>query len=197
MADHIWSVDDDFYVIFEHLSENSEEKELADYGIMLWGNMNHDYRSLAKGFIKDISGTYHGTRGWNDPNLISYMESHDEERVMWDVMENSSFTFEGAIRNLQLNAAIFFTVPGPKMIWQFGEMAYDEELNNDRLGIKPPHWEYLDDETRIKLTNVYQALLNLRTKTDYVHEGYFDWESAGKQKWVSLSHPRRSNSCCW
>ena len=42
-ADHSWSLDPDHYVIFEHLGDNEEEKEWADYrvnegkGIMLWG----------------------------------------------------------------------------------------------------------------------------------------------------------------
>ncbi|MCV9386530.1 alpha-amylase family glycosyl hydrolase [Reichenbachiella ulvae] len=189
MADKIWEQDAEAYVIFEHLAENSEEKELADYGIMLWGNMNHDYRSLAKRFIKDISGSYHGTRGWSRPNLVSYMESHDEERVMWDIQKSTNMGLPEAIRRLQLNAVFFFTIPGPKMVWQFGEMAYDEELNNDRLGVKPTHWEYLEDNNRRKLYLLYQSLINLRSNTQYVDADYFEWESAGKQKWISISHP--------
>lgn len=41
MANVIWSVDPQAYVILEHFAENSEEIELSTYGAMLWGNMNH------------------------------------------------------------------------------------------------------------------------------------------------------------
>jgi hypothetical protein len=42
------------------------------------------------------------------------------------------------------------------MLWQFGEFGFDEELNNDRLGIKPTRWEYLNDPQRIRLFKLYQ-----------------------------------------
>ncbi|MGL1886809.1 MAG: alpha-amylase family glycosyl hydrolase, partial [Reichenbachiella sp.] len=189
MSDKIWEDNEDAYVIFEHLAENSEEKELADYGIMLWGNMNGDYIALAKGFIKDIQWIYHESRGFSEPNVVGYMESHDEERVMWEISKSGSKTLQENLRRLQLNAAFFFTVPGPKMVWQFGEMGYDEELNDDRLANKPPHWEYLEDEDRIKLVNVYQSLMNLRSQTSYIDSDYFEWQSAGTTKWISIDHP--------
>ncbi len=40
MVSKAWSYDPTSIMIFEHLAVNSEEKELADYGILLWGNMN-------------------------------------------------------------------------------------------------------------------------------------------------------------
>jgi hypothetical protein len=43
MADEIWKRKPSAFISFEHLAENSEEKELANYGINLWGNMNHSY----------------------------------------------------------------------------------------------------------------------------------------------------------
>ncbi|WP_234408555.1 alpha-amylase family glycosyl hydrolase [Marinilabilia salmonicolor] len=41
MTNEIWERNSDAIVIFEHLSDNSEERVLADHGILLWGNMNH------------------------------------------------------------------------------------------------------------------------------------------------------------
>jgi hypothetical protein len=76
----------DAYVILEHLSANDEEKELADYGMMLWGNMNNDFREMAKGQNKNFDYAYYKTRGWNKNGLIAYQESHDEERVMWETL---------------------------------------------------------------------------------------------------------------
>lgn len=67
------------------------------------------------------------------------------------------------MRRLGLNAAFFLTVPGPKMIWQFGELGYDVSIeDNGRTGKKPVKWEYLDDPARKALYDTYSALLKFR-----------------------------------
>lgn len=187
-ADYIWSIDPDNYVILEHFADNDEEKELADYGMMIWGNMNQTYRNAVRGGSTSFSWLYHESRGWNNPHAIGYMESHDEERVMWTLLENA-WELPDAVERAKLATAFFLTVPGPKMIWQFGEFGYDEELNNDRLGIKPTRWEYLDDPSRITLFEVYKSLTNLRTKTDYIDSEYFNWSTSGWVKWITIEHP--------
>ena len=187
IADGIWAQDPDTYIILEHFADNDEEQELAAYGMMLWGNMNHDYRNTAKGSAVDLGWGYYKTRGWEQPNLVAYMESHDEERVMWDVSRQNKPLGE-RLNRLKLNATFFFLVPGPKMIWQFGEFGYDEELNNDRLGIKPTRWEYLEDPKRRLLFATYQALVNLKTKTDYLNADNFTWQSSGPIKWINYNN---------
>lgn len=158
------------YVILEHLSANEEEKELADYGLMLWGNMNSDFREMAKGQVKDFSWAYHGSRGWKDANLIAYQESHDEERVMWETLNYGATSpinlkaLENAINRNQLLTAFYFGTPGPKMIWQFGEFGYDVELNNDRLAVKPTRWNYLEDPQRQRLFQLYQEMIKLKNE---------------------------------
>ncbi|MFC3881707.1 alpha-amylase family glycosyl hydrolase [Algoriphagus namhaensis] len=158
----------DAYVILEHLSENSEERELADYGLMFWGNMNFDFREMAKGEVKDIGWAYYGNRGWKNPNLVSYQESHDEERVMWESVNFGATSpinirqLENAVNRNQLLSAFYFAIPGPKMIWQFGEFGYDVELNDDRLGIKPTKWEYLQNPERERLFKLYQEMIKLK-----------------------------------
>ncbi|MDN4164106.1 alpha-amylase family glycosyl hydrolase [Cytophagales bacterium LB-30] len=187
MADYIWSIDPDSYVILEHFADNNEEKELSDYGMMLWGNMNHTYRNVTKS-AGSLFGAHAGDRGWNNPYLISYMESHDEERVMWDLLQSNSRTLEESVSRVKLAAAFFFTIPGPKMIWQFGEMGYDEELNNDRLGIKPTHWEYLDDPVRKELFDVFTALIHLHTQTDLITNEGFSWDTGSTYKWIQIDN---------
>ncbi|SMG18022.1 Por secretion system C-terminal sorting domain-containing protein [Marivirga sericea] len=188
MADEQWSVDPDSYVILEHFAENTEEKELAEYGMMLWGNENHNFRNLAKGNSANVSGLSYQVKGWNEPHVIGYMESHDEERVAWDLKNSSSQNLAQQMQRLKLNAALFFLVPGPKMIWQFGEFGYDEELNNDRLGVKPTRWEYLDDPERNKLFQVYQSLIKLKTSTDYLNKDNFQWSGSGDLKWARYNN---------
>jgi hypothetical protein len=58
---------------------------------------------------------------------------------------------------MQTANAFFLTVPGPKMIWQFGELGYDVSINypcmtsNCRLDPKPIKWGYFTDYNRKKI----------------------------------------------
>ena len=85
MADSIWSVEPNAYVILEHWADNSEEKILAEYGMMLWGNVTHGYQESGMGYVSgsNLSWGIYKQRNWSVPHLISYMESHDEERIMY------------------------------------------------------------------------------------------------------------------
>ncbi len=182
MADVIWEYDSTAYVILEHFAPNSEEKILAEYrhGMMLWGNLNYNYNEATMGYhdfqggqIKsDFSWGYYGTRGWSVPNLITYMESHDEERLMYKNLQFGNQSPDGtyrvkdrvtALNRNKMAAAFFLTYPGPKMIWQFGELGYDISINNPcRVCEKPILWEYFRDVDRHRLYGTYQALLKLR-----------------------------------
>ncbi len=67
------------------------------------------------------------------------------------------------MNQLAANAAFFFTVPGPKMVWQFGEMGYDVSIDyNGRTGKKPVKWDYLNNAERKQLHDVYTRLIRLR-----------------------------------
>ena len=165
--------------ICEHLSENKEETELANYGMMLWGNLNYNINEMTMGYGEeangdskkgDISWASYKQRGWSLPNLVDYMESHDEERLMykneqWGKIQNGYNVTQVPV-GLQRNAAaavIFFSLPGPKMIWQFGELGYDVSIDyNGRLGIKPDHWEYYNQSDRKTLLfDVYSKMIDL------------------------------------
>lgn len=168
----------DAVLICEHLSDNEEEKELAEYGIMLWGKMTDNYNEATMGWGAeagdygpkgDVSWTSYKERGWSKPNLVAYMESHDEERIMFKNQKwgktygNYNITdLKTGLKRTEAAATILMSFPGPKMIWQFGEVGYDEELNNDRLGKKPPHWEYYDVTERKALYDVFSKMNTLR-----------------------------------
>ena len=170
MADHIWSVMPEAYVIMEHFAENSEEIELSEYGMMIWGNNNYNYAEAAMGYESDLtSASWHG-RGWSMPHLVSYMESHDEERLMYKTLTwgNATTAYNTknpiiALKRLELNVLFFLTIPGPKMIWQFGELGYDISINeNGRTGEKPIKWEYFSDSYRHRLYLFYKLINTLR-----------------------------------
>ncbi len=156
------------YVILEHLAVNEEERDLANYGMLFWGNMNGTSRNLAKGNNDNMDWAYFRNRQWAKNGLIAYQESQDEERVMWETLNFGATNplnlknLENAVNRNQIMSAFYFAIPGPKMIWQFGEFGYDEELNNDRLGIKPTKWEYLDNPQRVRLYRLYQEMIRLK-----------------------------------
>lgn len=175
-ATFIWGVNSSAYVILEHFADNAEEKILANYGMMLWGNMNNNYAQNTMGFSSsaDVSWLSYVNRGWNNPNVVGYMESHDEERLMYKNLTFGSSsgaynvkTLATALKREELVANFFFTIPGPKMIWQFGELGYNFSINtcqdgsvnnNCRLSRKPIHWEYLNDANRKNVYDVWRTL---------------------------------------
>ncbi|UCF65165.1 MAG: T9SS type A sorting domain-containing protein [bacterium] len=207
MADKIWEVDTTAYIILEHFAPNSEEKILAEYsyGMMLWGNMNYNYNEATMGYHdggkSDFSWGYYGNRTWTKPHLVTYMESHDEERLMYKNVTygNSSGAYSiqdtlTALQRMQLVGAFFFTYPGPKMIWQFGELGYDYSIDyNGRIGEKPIRWDYLSQSMREKLFKTFGALLNLRHENELftspeTNVEFWLNDPSGKKR-IRLMHP--------
>ncbi len=86
-----------------------------------------------------------------------------------------------------MNAAFFLTVPGPKMIWQFGEYGYDISIEEGgRTGKKPLHWEYLEVPERKALYDTYSDLLGFRSENPefFDEEAAFSWK-VGASAWAS------------
>jgi len=187
-ADAIWEYDDNAVVIFEHLADLSEEKVLGEHGIELWRNMQSTYGQTAMGWndggrSTDFSGLYSGTSSMPFGSLVSYMESHDEERCSYEVQQwgngDTKTNLESRMKRLALNAAFFFTVPGPKMIWQFGELGYDISINDPgRTDKKPAHWEYFDVPERKALYDAYSELISFRKDNPrfFDSDATFSWK---------------------
>ena len=307
-ADHIWSVNSDAVVIFEHLSDWDEEKVLAQHGIQLWRNVNHEYRSAVSGGQGNFSNMY-STAPFG--GFVGYMESHDEERLCygatsstasvtwgicgtltsWGSSPDISMTADGpffvaknvtfaaddmfkirgnsswddafnygastkgyklpldkgyqltvgsgsqdmavpaagsydvyfcpdvqtiwlmtvgkrpaepsvtpgetedaltvAMRRAGASAAFFLTVPGPKMIWQFGEIGYDYSIDyNDRTGEKPVVTdEYMAVPERKALYDTYAVLLKFRRENPrfFDQDADFEWTPTGTLKKITCS----------
>ena len=164
--DKIRSYDASAYVVLEHFAANNEENELGNYGMLLWGNSKFDMARVAQGYTQDLSNASYKMRGFTNPSVMNYIESHDEERLMVEVTNGGKkvFTAQEKLERMKMAAATFFTIPGPKMIWQFGELGYDVSINdNGRTGTKPLKWTYAQDSERAKLLKVYQQLGALKT----------------------------------
>ncbi|MFQ5568063.1 MAG: alpha-amylase family glycosyl hydrolase [Rhodothermales bacterium] len=245
MADQIWAVDPEAYVILEHFAEDREERELATYrtgdglpGMMFWNNANFNYNEATMGYHdggkSNFSHVYYGPggRGWSVPNLISYMESHDEQ---WLMFKNIKFgacerspnggsacdpgldlnfgtynvrRLPVALDRMKMAGAFFFLMPGPRMMWQFGELGYgygdrgEQCLRSGgsddcpsfapgRTGPKPIRWDYRDDPLREKLYAAWSALIALRNEHEVFRstetEVTLDLSRAVKR--IHLSHP--------
>jgi len=199
-ADKIWNTNPSAYLILEHFCDNNEERDLANYGIMLWGNMNYNYNEATMGYVStsDFSGVSYKSRYWSVPNLVGYMESHDEERLMYKNKtygnsSNTSYNVKntdiGLNRNM-LAAIFFFTVPGPKMIWQFGELGYDISIDyNGRTGRKPIHWDYYNywnEYNRFLLHSTYAQLIRLKENYDVFKTDSYTISFSGAKKWIKL-----------
>ena len=203
MADKIWQVDSTAYVILEHFAENSEEIVLSNFGMMLWGNHNCNYNQATMGYESGPCGTWnfsgisYKNRGWTNPHLIGYMESHDEERLMYKNLQFGN-SFESyniknlgeALNRMKLAAAFFFTIPGPKMIWQFGELGYDISIDfNGRTGEKPIKWDYNNDPSRKNVYKVFKSLIEVKKNYEAFSTNNFSMDVAGTVKKINLYHP--------
>jgi hypothetical protein len=130
------------------------------------------------------------------------MESHDEERLMFKNISFGAATATYDTKNVnvalarqELAAAFFFTVPGPKMVWQFGELGYDFSINscpdgtikNDcRTANKPIRWDYRDVQARRKLYDVYASLIALKKNEPVFETTNFTQSVVGAVKTIHL-----------
>lgn len=187
----IRSYDTNAYVILEHFADNSEEKELADNGMMLWANAKFDMTKIIQAYPTNYDWISYKTRGFSKPNLVNYIESHDEERLMVEIASSAArkvFTDSEKLDRMKMAAALFFMIPGPKMIWQFGELGYDISINsNGRTGTKPLFWNYLEDKQRLKLLGVYQQMANLRLNKPIFQTSDFKLDVANVVKQINLT----------
>ena len=183
--DAIHEANENAVVILEHFCCDEEEKELANYGLKLWRNGNYAYCQSGMGWSEGSSfeSIYTGTNGMKFGGYISFMESHDEERTAFKAKEYGNgdlkTNLSNRMKSMAANMAFFLTVPGPKMIWQFGEMGYDVSIEeNGRTGRKPLHWEYLNDQYRKKLADTYTMILKLRNAVPqlFSSDATFRWE---------------------
>ena len=207
-ADYSWSLDPTHYVIFEHLGGNTEEQQWANYrisgdadgiskGIMMWGKMTDNYNELSMGYPANISGMISSSRGFTANRLMGYAESHDEERLMYKNLQfgnatnpaHNVKTLDVALSRMSAIGAVSLLVPGPKMIYHFGELGWDlsiftcnngsvntpnDAISGDcKLDTKPqPQWvnNWTTTNSRSKIYTEWAKMITLKT-TEAVFSG--------------------------
>lgn len=190
------AVNPDSYIILEHFADNAEEKDLANYGCMFWGNISHDAMESSMGYNGSFNWANHQSRGWNNPKLIAYTQSHDEERMMYKNLEfgnvSGSYSvkdFNTALDRLELTWVVFNSIPGPKLIWQFGELGYDYSIDyNGRVGNKPIKWGYNTASNRKDVYTVFSEVNKLKTNYPAFDGNDFSSDLSDKVKRIQLNH---------
>ncbi|MFC7775234.1 alpha-amylase family glycosyl hydrolase [Flavobacterium sp. GCM10027622] len=207
-ADYSWSLDPTHYVIFEHLGTDSEEQQWANYrvtgevdgiskGVMMWGKMSDEFATLTKGYSTSVNRVGHLSRGFTAKRLIGYAESHDEERTMYknltegNTAGHNARNLNIALMRMQTMGALHLLVPGPKMIWHFGEMGHSDSIftctdgsvnsqvdatpGDCKLATKPqPQWtnNWLADANRGPIYTLWSKLNTLKIN-EPVFEGNY------------------------
>jgi 1,4-alpha-glucan branching enzyme len=201
---YMQTVEPGSYGILEHFADNSEETVLSNNGMMLWGNLNHEYMEGSMGYSSNFSWGSYQNRGWNNAHLITYAESHDEERMMYKnlLYGASSGTYNitnlnTALKRQELAHCLLLPIPGPKMIWQFGELGYDYSINTCSDGVtintdcrtsaKPVRWDYWDNQNRKHLYKVTAALNNLKKNEPVFSTTNFNIDLGGFGKRIHLN----------
>jgi 1,4-alpha-glucan branching enzyme len=226
-ADYSWSLDPTHYTIFEHLGTNQEEQQWANYrvsgdadriskGIMMWGKMTDPYNELSMGYTSNISGMTSASRGFTANRLMGYAESHDEERLMYkNVQYGNSANSAHNVKNLDVAlsrmsaiGAVSLLVPGPKMIWHFGELGWetsifscnngtvntsDDAMSGDcKLDTKPqPQWvnNWLGMTNREKIYKDWAKMISLKTSEAVFSGNVTMTSSSSLQQNIKISNP--------
>ena len=200
-VDYSWSLDETHYAIFEHLGIDSEEQQWANYrlgdaipkGVMMWSEMWNDYKELANGNSSNFDRMGHTAHGFTEKRTLGYPESHDKDRIMYEMTEfggGSGFDLNTSLTRMSALGAVTIPIPGPKMIWHFADLGMDDSIwtcndgsvnsdydgNNDgdcKLDTKPqPQWteNWLGDPNRSQVRSDWARLIELKINED-VFEG--------------------------
>ena len=215
-ADKQWEADNTSYVVFEHLGtggSRNEELEWANYkaaegkGVMFWHKLTDDYSNLIKGNANGINNV---TLFGDNNRAIGYAESHDEERVIYKAITEAGQTqgnLTKALQRLSAQGAVHLLVPGPKMIWHFGDLGWDKSLwtctngnvsftNPDcKLDTKPqPQWteNWMANAARSTVYNNWAKMIKLRIENPVFENGQFSWNMTNSSRprldiWTSTS----------
>lgn len=159
--------------INENLAGASEENAMAADGQLNWANVNNSSCQYTMGYGSQSNTSrfyapYDGNRTWG--STVSYAESHDEERMGYKQTAYGTSQVKSsktvAMNRLGQLAVQMLLMPGPKMIWQFGELGADETTKNsdgtNKTDPKTVIWNYLDDPDRSALHDTYRNLCNFR-----------------------------------
>jgi len=201
LNDVIKSVNPNALHINEVLGSAQEDNANGNNGAQMgWNNVNYGSGQYAMGWAEkcdDTKGFYSSKWGKTVGRTVDYAESHDEPRIANKVKKNghasvkyTSTPKKQSIQRLGSVAAQMLLSPGAKMIWQFGEIAADDDQGSDldKLRAIAPKWDQFSSEPRKALYDNYQALCWLRRDNSDIFDGSATFSAEGFS--ASLTSPR-------
>lgn len=96
----------------------------------------------------------------NTEACINYVESHDEQRVIFEAQTNG-LSYAQAVKKAELAAEVLLTSSGVPMLYMGAELGMDTERTLDH---NPVRWFYLDVPDLAKLHQKYKDLIWLRKR---------------------------------
>ncbi len=195
------------YCILESFTADNATN--VNNGMLVWGagKLTNVISSADAGFINNsdfVSQGLYTNQGCNQAGIIAYQESHDEPRVMYNILTTGN-TYQSynpknlttALSRAAMGTAFWALIPGPKMIWMFGELGYDYGDNVcangtktcGRLDTKPMPWlTYYQDPNRKALYSIYSKLLSLRNAypSTFLDASSTKYSTSGAVRWMNL-----------
>lgn len=159
--------------INENLAGAREEIAMGEDGQLQWANINNSSCQFTMGYSQncDLKRFLAASDGGRPAySTVSYAESHDEQRMAYkngaygvDAVKGES---EASYRRLGTLAVQMLLTPGPKMVWQFGELGNSQNAKNadggNNTDPKIVDWNWLNDPDRAALKDTYAAMIQLR-----------------------------------
>lgn len=211
----IKEVKEDAYFINENLAGADEENQMAEDGELNWANVNTQGMQYAMGYSSNSNlRRFYApldSRLWG--STVSYLESHDEQRLAYQQNIYGATGVKGNLKNSMARigsaAAQMILAPGAHMIWQFSELGnYDNTKNatgGNNVDPKTVRWSLFDNATRHGLYTSYAELQSIRNAnpelfaqsasfTDQCAEsnwsnGRFIYASAGGKELICVINP--------
>jgi len=100
--------------------------------------------------------------------VINYLESHDEQRIIWEVQTNSSIDYDLALQKSKLGAVVLFTAAGNPMMYMGEEFGMDTKKTLDWNKLK---WEYLNQPKTEDLYEFYKWIIRFRDTHEALRKG--------------------------
>lgn len=175
------------YFINENLAGAQEENAMAAFGQLNWANINNAGCQYAMGYSSDsnLGRMYapYDSRNWG--STVSYLESHDEQRLaykqnQWGV-SGVKGNLTASMQRLGSCAAQMIMAPGAHMIWMFSEMGNDQNTKDNTGGNntdpKIVNWDAMYVPQRADLISTYRSLHSIRQTTPELFSASAAFES--------------------
>lgn len=177
------------YFINENLAGAQEENAMAKFGQLNWSNLNNQGSQFAMGYQEDsgLEGFYAPSWGRDWGSTVSYLESHDEQRLAYKQRSYGVSEVQQtkvAMQRLGSAAAQMILAPGAHMIWQFSELGNEESTKSadgsNNTSPKTVCWSLLDNPFREGLMKCYSELIAIRNNNAELFASDASFSSACK-----------------